>query len=400
MMTDEEMRRAGERGWRRAGFVVLLILACAQAAGAQQVRRAIPVPAATSPWDARAKFLAGVPLSGPAPLADLQKPGAYREHAAAFEAMWALYNEHYFTPMREWSAVELAPRIPAGSPVLYFFGGPDALTAMAYYPEAGDYLLGGLEPAGGLPPPESLDPVRMGAAFRNLHQASEVILSYGHFITKDMRTELEASEFRGVLPLLLTFVAMSGGEVLDVCYFSIRKDGGVENSGGSAGATRGVIPGVRVVFRRNPASAPQRIHYVQADVSDSALSGSVLAWASSFGRGNVYLKAASYLMHEASFSKVRKFLLAHADSVLQDDSGIPLKFFQDGRWRRWFFGRYSGTLDLFKKYHQPDMEKAFEGSDGPLPFGTGYKWRFGESNLMLAVPQAPPRAEPVAAPGG
>ncbi|MEI8386164.1 MAG: hypothetical protein WCG76_01080, partial [Verrucomicrobiota bacterium] len=118
-------------------LAVLLVLVCAQAAGAQQVRRAIPVPAAASPWDARAKFLAGVPLSGSAPLADLQKPASYREHAAAFEAMWSLYKEHYFTPMREWSAVELAPRISAGSPVLYFFGGPDALTAMAYYPEAG-----------------------------------------------------------------------------------------------------------------------------------------------------------------------------------------------------------------------------------------------------------------------
>ena len=381
------------------------ILACLLLVGlhfvrAQEVRRAEPVRGPMASWDAQAKFLAGIPLPADVPLAALQKPAAYREHATAFENLWARYNEHYFSPMRAWSAVELAPKIPYGSPVAYFFGGPDALAAMAYYPEAGDYLLGGLEPVGIVPAPESLDAVRLGTALKNLRQSSEVILSFGHFITKDMKTQLEAADFRGVLPLLMTFVAMSGGEVLDVCYFSIRKDGGVTNSGPAPGSSHGSCSGVRVTFCRSPGAAPQRIHYVQADVSDEGLGsgGAALAWAASFGRTNVYLKAASYLMHEPYFSKVRKFLLENSTSVLQDDSGIPLKYFQDGRWRCWFFGKYSGTLDIFKKYYQADMVKAFELSGEPLPFGTGYKWRAGASNLMLAVPQAPQRAEPVTPP--
>jgi len=383
------------------GFWLGINLAEAQeVASALDVRRAEPVHAMSGTWDAQAKFLAGVPLPAGVSLAALQKPAAYREHATAFENLWARYNEHYFTPMRAWSAAELAQRIPYSSPVVYFFGGPDALAAMAYYPEAPDYLVGGLEPVGSLPPPESLDAVRLGAALKNLRQSSEVILSFGHFITKDMKTELEAADFRGVLPLLLTFVAMSGGEVLDVCYFTIRKDGGVTNSGPTPGGTRGACAGVRVTFRRSPGAATQRIHYVQADLSDSALGsgGAALAWATSFGRSNSYLKAASYLMHEPYFAKIRKFLLENSTSVLQDDSGIPLKYFQDGGWRCWFFGKYSGTLDIFKKYYQADMGKAFELSAEPLPFGTGYKWRVGASNLMLAVPQAPQRAEPVSVP--
>ena len=385
----------------RTGFlVVCLVIACLHSTAAQEIRRAQPVRAAASPWDDRAKFLAGVQLPADAPLAALQRPGDYREHATAFEHLWARYNEHYFIPMRTWSATELAPRIPYRNPAIYFFGGPDALAAMAYFPHADDYLLGGLEPVGSMPPPESLDSVRLGAALKNMRHSSEVILSFGHFITKDMKAELEASDFRGVLPLLLTFVAMSGGEVLDVCYFTIRKDGGVTNSGPTPGGPHGACAGVRVSFRRSPGAATQRIHYVQADLSDSALGsgGAVLAWATSFGRSNSYLKAASYLMHEPYFAKIRKFLLENSTSVLQDDSGIPLKYFQDGGWRCWFFGKYSGTLDIFKKYYQADMGKAFELSAEPLPFGTGYKWRVGASNLMLAIPQAPQRAEPVSAP--
>jgi hypothetical protein len=117
--------------------------------------------------------------------------------------------------------------------------------------------------------------------------------------------------------------------------------------------------------------------------------GSLLQWAGSHGPGNVYLKAASYLLHEPYFSRIRSFLLNYAISVLQDDSGIPFRFFRDGRWQLWLFGTYSGTLDIFAKYYQSDLQSAFATSRAaaPLPFGTGYKWRLGESNLMLAIKQ-------------
>jgi hypothetical protein len=66
-------------------------------------------------------------------------------------------------------------------------------------------------------------------------------------------------------------------------------------------------------------------------------------------------------------------------------------------WRCWFFGTYSGTLDIFAKYYQRDLHAAFAapGAAAPLPFGTGYKWRAGESNLLLAVRQQAPRPETV-----
>ena len=73
-------------------------------------------------------------------------------------------------------------------------------------------------------------------------------------------------------------------------------------------------------------------------------------------------KAASYLLHEPYFSRIRSFLLNYAISVLQDDSGIPFRFFRDGRWQLWLFGTYSGTLDIFAKYYQSDLQSAFATS--------------------------------------
>ncbi|MFA7233715.1 MAG: hypothetical protein WC076_06365 [Terrimicrobiaceae bacterium] len=371
-------------------FLALLFL-CPAGFG-QEVRRALPVDGgAPSAWDERAKFLAGVPLATGGLLARLQQQPACRTHSAEFEKMWARYNEHYFSPMRLWSSAELAPRVFMGAPVFYFFSGPDAISSLALFPDAPDFVLGGLEPVGGAPDPAALPPQALPAALENLRKSTDVVLSFGHFITKDMKTELEAGEFKGVTPILLVFLAMSGCEVLDVSYFTV---GG---AGMEPRQAKGGLPGVKVTFRKNALSAPQRIHYVQANVSDDALSGSdgLLRWAEGFGPGNVYLKAASYLLHGSYFSRIRGFLLGRAGSVLQDDSGIPLSFFQDGEWRVWFFGAYTGTLDIFKQHYQPKLADAFRSGGVPLAFGTGYKWRVGESNLLLAVKQAPPRAEPI-----
>lgn len=368
---------------------LLILLLVSTLCPGQEVRRALPVGNAPAPWDSRAKFLAGVPLPPGDPLAKLQQSAAYRAHAGTFENMWARYNERYFSPIRLWAAAELAPRIPSSAPVFYFFGGPDAISCLAFYPEATDFLIGGLEPVGSVPVPESLPPESLHAALANLRGSTDVILSFGHFITKDMKAELEAGEFKGVTPVMLVFLAMSGCEVLDVTEFGVRGDGAAVESGG--------LPGVRITFRKNAGAPAQRIHYVRANVADDSVqAGSgVLKWAGGFGRGNVYLKAASYLLHEPYFSRIRNFLLGQAESVLQDDSGMPFSFFRDGQWRCRFFGTYAGTLDIFKKYHQPELTEAFRSSGVPMAFGTGYKWRVGESNLLLAIRQAPARAEPV-----
>jgi hypothetical protein len=337
-----------------------------------------------------------VPLPEGSPLNALQQTPAYAEHVKALGRLTRHYDQNYFSKMRAWSAAELAPRITMTRPVYYFFGGPDAVSALALYPEAPVYILGGLENVGSVPAPQTLTPEAVFEGLANLRQSVNVVLSYGHFITKDMKNDLDRTAFRGVLPLIYTFVALTGGEVLHTESIGIRNDGSLVMTDG---ATKGVLPGAKVTFRRSPGAAEQVIYYVQANVADDALKGSqsaVLVWAGGFGPGNVYLKAASYLLHEGYFSRIRAFLLGKAESVLQDDSGIPLRFFQDGKWRLWLFGRYTGTLDIFKEYHQADLAELFERAGAAeLPFGTGYKWRVGESNLMLAVRQRVLRAEPV-----
>ena len=69
------------------------------------------------------------------------------------------------------------------------------------------------------------------------------------------------------------------------------------------------------------------------------------------------LKAASYLMHAKNFSQVRDFLLTHSKVILQDDSGIPCRFFDKHKWDIRYCGQYVGPIERFKKYPQPDLVK-------------------------------------------
>ncbi len=355
----------------------------------QDVRRGVPAQ-----WVAGsdvANFLAGVPLPHESPLSSLQRTSSYQAHVTALARLSQRFDRNYFSKMRAWSAAELAPHMPMRVPVYYFFSGPDAVSVLALYPDAPIYILGGLESVGSITPPTALTEGEVALGLENLRRSAEVILSFGHFITKDMKVELDRTAFRGVLPLIYMFIALTGGEIVSTRYIAVVGGGGMQELGSEVFHSKGQLPGVRIEFRRRGRSDVQTLLYVQANVADDALTsnGAVLKWAGSFGPGNVYLKAASYLLHEPYFSRIRSFLLNYAISVLQDDSGIPLRFFRDGRWQLWFFGTYSGTLDLFRKYYQSDLQSAFAtpGAAAPLPFGTGYKWRLGESNLMLAIKQ-------------
>ncbi len=353
---------------------------------AQEVRRAIPVSeAGAAGANDLARFLAGRPASS---LGAWQSDAAYQAHAREIGKLWDRYNQNYFSRMRLWSAVELSARVVTTRPVFYFFGGPDAVSPLALFPDAPVYIMGGLEPVGSITAPQTMTPEAINEGLSNLRKSTEVILSFGHFITKDMKAELDRTGFRGVLPVMSAFLAMAGAEIVSTSYVGVGGEGALQEYGSTYGGGRGMLPGLKIVFRRTPGAGEQTIYYIQANVVDDALksNGALLRWAGSFGTGNVYLKAASYLMHEPSFSRIREFLLSHADAVLQDDSGIPYRFFQNGSWQCWLFGTYTGTLDIFAKYYQNDLQAAFASRGAQaLPFGTGYKWRLGESNLMLAV---------------
>jgi hypothetical protein len=104
-------------------------------------------------------------------------------------------------------------------------------------------------------------------------------------------------------------------------------------------------------------------------------------------------------MHESYFSTIRSFLLDRSTTLVQDDSGIPLKYFAPQKWNLRLFGSYPGPIEIFKKYDQLDLAALYKSSNPPpLEFGIGYRHHARESALIVATPKTQPAAEAPAAP--
>jgi len=377
----------------RSGSLLLVLLASAgfslfgQVPPAPGATGSVTLPAAhPSTANEQARFLSGLRLPPGSPLEALQHTPEYLDHTRAYATTWRKFDNEYFGKMRSFSASVLDPRIGSPQALYYFFSGPDFINAYALFPDVPVYILVGLESVGSVVPPEQLDPIRIKTGLENLRRSTLVTLQFSFFITKSMKTDLEQTDFKGVLPIIESFIALGGGTITSVSPFS----------------PGGGLPGVCIRFRKNASSPEQAVYYIRADLSNESTSehGALLSWMSRFQPAVGYLKAASYLLHEPYFSHVRDFLLQHCGAILQDDSGIPLRdYVASGPWQITFFGKYDGTLNLFKKYYQPDLVAAYgQSGASALDFGTGYKWRKGESNLMLAIRQAgSPHAQAAAA---
>jgi hypothetical protein len=151
-------------------------------------------------------------------------------------------------------------------------------------------------------------------------------------------------------------------------------------------AKSGPANGVKIVFTKGE-GPPRTLYYFSTDLSDGGVKRSgFLKFCDGLGVGDSLLKSASYLMHSNAFTKVREFVLSKSVAVVQDDSGIPVRYFDAKDWELRPFGNYLGPISLFPGRAQPGMRELYRKSRAePLDFGIGYRWRPRESNLLLAL---------------
>jgi hypothetical protein len=93
-------------------------------------------------------------------------------------------------------------------------------------------------------------------------------------------------------------------------------------------------------------------------------------------------------MHEGGFEIVRDYVMKNSDLLVEDDSGIPWRYFDRNKWQLRLCGRYAGPIDIFKQHRQADLAEAYAKAN-PLPMGFsfGYRWVPSESGLLLARPK-------------
>jgi len=352
-----------------------------------------PTPLPTSAPDTLAihdvaAYLAGQPVSTNSDLRTLAAQPAWQAFAADEDKSWTNYHETRTTRIQQWAATQLDSVRQQSPTIFYPFSGPDLLNVVTMFPASQTYVLIGLEPVGTVPRRSTLENPQL---FPAIKASLWSVLNFSFFRTNDMAINLKSVELDGALPLLLLFATRTGHQVTAVRYVQLDAQSQLIEADTALIHHPGpkTIPGVELAMR-NAQGKEQHVLYFSADLSDWKLGTTkeaILQYVRALGPLTTYVKSATYLMHKPYFSKVRNLILSRSNYVLQDDSGIAMKYFKPADWDLTYYGVYKRPINLFAKHYQPELTAAYTDSVNrprPLPFGTGYNWRQNDSNLLLA----------------
>jgi hypothetical protein len=306
-------------------------------------------------------------------------------HCQALHGLLASWRRRWTTK----AVPFLASVVPANLPdeVVYPFGGGDLFTALATFPRSGVITTISLEPGG--------NPVAFAAA-----SADDVAHALAAF-RDDVRRLSYASHskttnllgFRKeVLPDQLAFalvaLAAFDAEPVGLRYFRIEDDGRLTYQPREELLTEGKprrFAHLELTFRSH--GGPLRTYrHLQVNLSDKSLATTpgVLAHLEAKGRITAMTKAASYLLWSPAFKRIREYLLAHADWMISDSTGIPPGFAGPAGFEQETWGRFTGSFLKVPRQHEDDFVRLWtERPARALPFGFGYPDKDDNDHLLV-----------------
>lgn len=314
--------------------------------------------------------------------AGLSGSSASAHHQQQMDALWRSHEYGRGLAVRRWASSEIGD-LQRYRSLFYPFSGPDYLFAHEMFPSAETYILCGLEPAEPLPDLTTLTPGEIERGLDNLRTALSSIMSAGYFITVDMRRDLQSTRFRGVLPVLLAFLARTGATVDSVDI--VRLDG--LGTPALTRASGGSAPGLMIRFR-NGFGGMKRLFYFRQDLSNGSTrpGGAFLTFVAKQGYPPALVKSASYLMHQDSFSTIRNYLTHQTSGLVQDPSGVPYRSLVSAGLSLTLYGNYQRTLGIFSQ-QQPDLRDAYHSGQHPVhpvDFGFGYLHSASTTSIIVA----------------
>jgi hypothetical protein len=351
-------------------------------------------------YNDNARFIAGLKSEEGSEFKKLENNRDWQQYAAWSNAVWTRLQEGQIKKVKTWAQTELAfahnEETTANKFKLFYpFSGADFLYANTLFPAANEYLMIGLEPVGKVPDIRKIPEDFWENYFLALKTSMDDILTASFFKTKDMRKDFTIQELKGTLPILIIFIVRTGHKIVTLEPVEINDSGKIMDSRLDKVAHHqySQMHGVRITFEKDSASNSQKsIYYFSIDLSDPSLKQKpeFELFLNSYGDNVSFIKSASYLMHENNFSSIRSLILKHSYTHVQDDSGIPLKFFYEGeqntKWQEpLFYGGYKAPIPMFKNCYQEELKNKFSDTTvvKPLPFRIGYQNLAKQSNIIV-----------------
>ena len=322
-------------------------------------------------------FLNGVTLAAPTEttspalqaLSSLRCPNA--------DALKARYGKRFLEPMRAWSQRELTNL--KGRPVFYPFSGPDAVTALALFPDATHLtLVADQKPEFALlTTPAEAAPGSMERECRMLGFFSQL----GYYRTLDLNGR------GGLRPrfieLLAYSIAFGGATITDARLVAINAKGDLETFPVD---TDRVADGVRFMAKRQD-GRDVTVDYLVINLSNRGLSGQnpAVLFLKQRSADVLFLKAASHLLQSRSFSILADLLTnPAAPFVVQDETGLSADRLQ-ANYALTLYGRYTAPQKLWAHNRGARaFSDLYAQATNPnaLPFVFGYEKSAGSALIV------------------
>lgn len=337
-------------------------------------------------WTNAARFLSGHGLIGKGFAYDTAFVEIYRkEMLEAFKEIDSLR----LNPLSKWYQTELDSANVQLEPLAFYpFSGGDFLHLHTLYPGTNEYLMLAIEPVGAVPSFGTVNQSEQNVALDELKRMLRDIFSKSYFVTKNMKGDIEGNkQIKGMLPSILWGVSVTGHDIVSVSSVALDSSGMASLK--PVTAADGYEQGVCVAFVRRGTSTVQKVTYLACDISNKGIESNfaLRAHLDKLPKFNSFIKAASYLPHYKTFSSIREVVLNKSSVHLQDDTGIPYKYFSDFKPK--LYGEYVYPVDDFdSSLFQVDLIKAYQSPSsfsGRLPFSMGYHWMTKLQNQMIFI---------------
>ncbi|WP_328987186.1 hypothetical protein [Thiorhodovibrio winogradskyi] len=333
----------------------------------------------SNPLNDLVRIFAGLEVAKTSPHADLMNSVAWADYHQRIQQTWQRYKAQQHDRVEAFRDQWLPAEVHQGRDLLYPFAGADFLYADLFFPQATNTFMFGLEPLGDIPGRERLN----SAYYNGVIRSTEDLLRLTFFRTKAMREDFQHN---GTVPLLGYFIVHRGHVIQDITYLRLD-EAGIPHQ-----ARLNDASGARITFQDGRNGRMRSIWYWRGDLSNQGLASApgLAAYIAGLPPSNLYMKAASYLCHHQGFEDACTLFRDRAELSLQEDSGMPLRFFPEEDWNQTFFGQYRDPISIFtdRLYRQQGaLKQAFATSDSVhyLPFPLGYHASAHADNLMLAM---------------
>jgi hypothetical protein len=379
------MLKAGERVARRLFVLILIASLIASGCSTQAPETNAPIAGAegVDAYNVYAQFLAGLPVRADSPFRHLEDRPEWKEYASLFDAKWKMAEVKQFEPVDAFQQRELAPLNSRSDFVFYPFGGPDVIYVTRFFPGAKLYILCGLEPVGDIRTAQDYE-LHLNSYLKIWTHALASIFNRSFFVTSEMDRYFRGRAANGLLPVICLLLARSGHTIDGVQFGRIDDSGKFIPEIDTPDAQH---MGVQIRFHNNSESIPRTLCYFSGELGIGfTTSPGFSRYLRSLGTAHTLIKSGSFLLHGDDFSALRAQILETSDLILEDDSGIPYRYFTNPPWHVQLFGDYGRPDRPFQDDYQKDLAADFQdpAKVKAMGFSLGYDASRRQTSLILA----------------